>query len=400
MRVVMLNYGHLVPDPAAPEIGGAARQCLKLSAALVRQGVEVTILTNRRAWRAPASRTLEGVRVIQLNAAHAFFERPGLRRFGRWAFMLRTLAHLARHREDYDVIHAHSALITGFVAVLAGRWLGRKSVIKVMNSGVRNDIVRFRQDRTLPGARWMADYLIHCDRVITLNPLAYAELLELGYRPEQIARIPNGVEVHHLTPKTDYTARGPVRVMYAGRLEAIKGLEGLVAAFGRLPTTIPCELVLYGKGPLRERLAQQITALGLTGRVRLAGEVMEITAELLAADVFVLPSRAEGISNALLEAMAVGLPCLASAIPGNALLIQSEHNGLLTPPDDEAALAAALGRLVQAPDLRARLGRAARATVAQEFEIGQVARRYQQLYGELLGTAQALTPTPEAPPAA
>ena len=101
-------------------------------------------------------------------------------------------------------------------------------------------------------------------------------------------------------------------------------------------------------------------------------------------DCFVLPSLSEGMSNALLEAMATGLPCIASDIAGNNNLIRDRHNGILVPPKDELALAKALLELSQDEGLRQRLGQAARCTVEEQYSLHSVAQRYAALYQSLL----------------
>jgi glycosyltransferase involved in cell wall biosynthesis len=108
------------------------------------------------------------------------------------------------------------------------------------------------------------------------------------------------------------------------------------------------------------------------------------------ADAFVLPSRAEGISNALLEAMAVGVPVIASDVPGNTDVVEHEANGLLVEVDDPASLAAAILRLVDEPDLRERLRQEARRTVETRYSIGHVAERYVDLYRQLVSSPSAL----------
>jgi glycosyltransferase involved in cell wall biosynthesis len=390
MRIAMLTYGHLQPVVGAPQIGGAARQCLKLSKALRQQGAEVTILTNRLTWREPIWQKIEGVPVVYLNTWFPLLARRGLKRFRAHAFILRALLYLFQHRHDYEIVHAHSAMTAGFTAVVAARHLQKRSIIKVMNSGSRNDILRFREDKTLPGARYMAEYLLRCDRVITLNPLAYDELRALGFRSDQLELIPNGVEVAEIEAKATYAPADPIRVIFVGRLEEAKGLDILLKAvkiFADHDSVPECQLLLLGKGALKPQLQALAASLGISDRVHFAGEVAEVPVYLRQSDIFALPSRAEGISNALLEAMACGLPCIASDIPGNRALIRHEQNGLLVQPDDETALAEAFQRLAGDAGLQEQLGRAARRTTEEQFDISQIARRYLRLYQQFYETA-------------
>jgi glycosyltransferase involved in cell wall biosynthesis len=387
MRIVMLCYGHLEPTPYAPEVGGSARQCLKLSKALARQNVDVTILTNLLSWSDPAEKIIDGVRVVYLNTWRPVFDRKGLRRFCIYAYMVCALGYLWRHRDEYDVIHAHSALEPGFVGVLAGEWLTKRSIIKVMNSGPRNDIRRFRRDKTIWGTRAMADYLVHCDCVVALNSLARDELISFGFRPEQIELIPNGVQVEESETKTSYSSSDAIQLVFVGRLARAKGLDVLLRALELLTRQVPqpgYRLTILGKGALQQHLEEMAAAMGISDHVDFEGEVVDVGPYLSRSDIFILPSQAEGISNALLEAMAVGCPCIATDIPGNNSLIQHERNGLLVNQGDARELAAAIDRLATHPKLREQFGRAARETVEERFNISSIANRYIHLYDRLL----------------
>src|SRR5262249_36402224 len=146
-------------------------------------------------------------------------------------------------------------------------------------------------------------------------------------------------------------------------------------------------LVLVGDGPDRAALEAQAVALGIEERVHFTGAVADPAEYLRAADAFVLPSVAEGMSNSLLEAMATGLPCLASDIGGNTDLIESERTGLLVPPSDWNAWRGALTRVVEDRHLARRLGDAARARIDAEFSLTVVVDRYLALYRRLLESA-------------
>jgi glycosyltransferase involved in cell wall biosynthesis len=359
-----------------------------LSRALARQNVKVSIVGIRVSGRYPARACIDGVHMTFLNVWHSVFERRGFRRLGQYAFLLCALGFLARHRDEYDVIHAHSPKMPGFASVLAARRLGKKSVVKLMNSGPRNDFKRWRGEKTIWGSRAMADYLLNCDRIIALNDLAYRELTAFGFRTDQIALIPNGVEVDRFTAKTSYDIADATRVVFVGRLAQAKGLDVLLEALGRLNTQTPgkYQLTIVGKGSLREPLEATAETLGIAESVHFAGQVEDVSPFLSHSDVFVLPSRAEGISNALLEAMATGLPCIASDIPGNHALIQNGENGLLVESDNPQALAEAIHEMSIEPEQRIRLGQAARKTVESRSDIAVTAKQYIELYRKVLQT--------------
>jgi glycosyltransferase involved in cell wall biosynthesis len=150
-----------------------------------------------------------------------------------------------------------------------------------------------------------------------------------------------------------------------------------------------------GEGPERPALEAKVAALGLADAVELPGAVADPAQPLRAADLFVLPSREEGMSIALLEAMALGLPLVASSVPGNRRLVQDFKHGRLVPPDDPKALAGAIRDQWSHFDRAVHMGRAARSRVAQEFSINAVARRHLEHFRTIIATRGARLPGAE-----
>jgi glycosyltransferase involved in cell wall biosynthesis len=387
IRPVMIVRGQVLAEAGSGTIGGAERQTLKLSRALKGLGVQVKIVAVQTNQQRPRLHEVEGVPIDELKVLWRVFERKGLRRIGVYLYMLRLLLHLLKHRGEFNIIHAHSALTGAFISVLAGHWLEKRVIVKVMNSGHRNDLKRLRTSTGLIGASRMAEYIRGCDRIIALNQLAAAELREMGFVDEQIVHIPNGVEVDEIEPKVDYTLSKPVRLVYVGRLHKAKGIDKLLIALQSVWQRCPQQtwlLTLLGTGPLYSELLELAEELDVASLVHFQGQVQDVSPFLKESDVFVLPSRAEGISNALLEAMACGLPCVATDNAGNCTLISHEQDGLLVPVDDSEALAEAILRCADDKRLRERLGRNARATVESQYSIDSVAKRYASLYLQLV----------------
>jgi glycosyltransferase involved in cell wall biosynthesis len=131
--------------------------------------------------------------------------------------------------------------------------------------------------------------------------------------------------------------------------------------------------------------------LEISERVDFCGSTEQVFEYLQKADVFILPSRAEGLSNALLEAMACGLPVITSNIPANIEVIEHERNGLLFTVEDSKSLADAVTSLINSTELRERLGKAARQTVEKQYGLGTIADRYISLYQEMLSDRHNLT---------
>lgn len=216
---------------------------------------------------------------------------------------------------------------------------------------------------------------------VVANSQGLAALARQSAGQTPIRMIPNGVDTARFTPAEHREEGGPVHLVFVGRVVHQKGLDVLLAALSKLPAEAEYALTIVGDGPLRGALTEQAAALGVLPRMRFAGWAgREEMPELLRrADLFVFPSRDEGMPNAVLEAMAAGLPVVATRISGNEEVVVDGETGLLVPPDDPDALAGALAGLLTDAARRRRLGAAGRERVCREYSWRSVAERYAAL---------------------
>jgi glycosyltransferase involved in cell wall biosynthesis len=171
----------------------------------------------------------------------------------------------------------------------------------------------------------------------------------------------------------------------AGRLIKLKGIEYLLNAAAAVQAEFPALRVeIAGSGPQREALEQRAAALGIAGRIKFLGWVDNLSSVLPRWDIFVLPSLEEGFPIAALEAMATGLPVVASAVGGVPELVVDGETGWLVPPGDVARLAARLQPLLRDPEQRRSMGAAAAARVRDHFSLAQMTENFSNLYDELL----------------
>lgn len=179
-------------------------------------------------------------------------------------------------------------------------------------------------------------------------------------------------------------AVGRRRLVAMGRLVPLKGYGRLIDVFARLAPHFPqWDLVIWGEGPQRDALERQAAACGLQQRVQLPGRTATPWSELLAADLFVLTSEVEGFPNALIEAMALGLPCVSVDCPsGPAEITRKGQDALLVPLNDEAALENALAALMRDAGLRERLGKEGARSVRERYGLEQVLARWDTLFRE------------------
>jgi len=174
-------------------------------------------------------------------------------------------------------------------------------------------------------------------------------------------------------------------IVTVARLSYEKGLEVLVEAAALVSSEFPnARFLIVGEGPAAGSLAEQIAQLDLKGVVHLAGFHQDVPSILSAADLFVLPSHMEGLPNAVLEAFAAGLPVVASAVGGLPEAVEHERTGLLVPPGDAPALAAAVCRLLREPQFARLVARQGSQAAREKFSLQRVARIYAALYEELV----------------
>jgi len=229
----------------------------------------------------------------------------------------------------------------------------------------------------------------------------------VGVAPGRITRICNGVDSDRFQPAANGRAELPVPgfapvdsaaapgaaapaivIGTVGRMQAIKDQLTLAQAFVQLVRTTPAgprlRLALIGEGPLRADIAALLEQAGVMAQVWLPGARNDVPALLPALDIFVLPSRGEGISNTILEAMACGLPVVATRVGGNSELLVDGETGVLVAPGDPTALAAAIRGYVDDPDRRQAHGSAARQRIEQHFSIHSMVAAYTALYDAVL----------------
>lgn len=272
-----------------------------------------------------------------------------------------------------------------FHANIPGRLLGRLAGIPIVVSSERTmgqeARWRYRLDRlTAPLA----------DRVVCVSqPVADFAVRNVGLPAHKIAVIPNGLDLQAFEGlPTRQEARaalglpaGQPLVGVVARLTPVKRLDVLLQALAALPEA---GAVLVGDGPQRAQLEALSRELGLADRVHLAGHQDDVRPWLAALDVFALSSDWEGLPNAVLEAMAAGLPVVATAVGGTPEVVVNGATGLLVPPNNPPTLAQAIAALLRDPELGGRMGKAGRERVAQHFSVEQMVRQTERLYEELL----------------
>jgi glycosyltransferase involved in cell wall biosynthesis len=313
-----------------------------------------------------------------------------------WAFPVgrgslpSTILALARRlrAEEVDLVHAHD-FKTDALGLAAGRLAG-KPVVTTLHGYIAVS-GKSRLYRALD--HWL---LARMKRVIAVSEAMASDLRARGVPSERLRVIRNGIRADRypygsrsgaldaLMP----VAPGRRIIGHVGRLSPEKGqalaIRALPAILSRVPGAF---LVLAGAGPDEERLRRLVTELSLEGRVHFLGHRDDVTQVFAALDLLVLSSDTEGLPNVVLEAMALGVPVVATAVGGTPELVTDGLTGRLVPKGDEAALASAVVEALLAPDRSRAMALEARRLVEDRFVMEALVRETHRLYREILGVA-------------
>jgi len=367
-----IQIAHVVP--LAARIGGYERQALLLASAQADRGIFASIITHSPDARQLRS-CLDGVTI------HAV----------KWSLGRASVRAIDRAIAGASVLHVHAIDPFSAAVVARGRCRGIPSLVKMATQGdaahfanpsanppevaVRRlfEPWRLARQQRLMGAAWSV--IRQCERFIALSHAIEEELHEVGIEPGRIIRIPNAVSIPDSPIEIRQQAR---RAIYVGRLEERKRVGDLLAALTIVrEVRSDAELHIVGEGSSRSGLESRPTAAIFHGRVTDPHTLMA------AADVFIFPSEREGCPNALLEAAAAGLPCIATSIPGIVDWFD-ETMMVLAPPARPDLLAQAWMELWSDAARRKALANAARRRVASIAGVDVMLDRYADIYRILM----------------
>lgn len=351
-------------DPERNFAGGES-QVMGLTLTLLRAGHQAELMCDPAGelWRRAIA---AGVRCHPLRVRNSIDAAAGWR--------LRRRLRIDR----YDVLHFHTARAHALAPFARGR--ARALVVTRRMDYPPNRIF----------ARWLFNRAV--DGVAAISPAVAKALAGAGVARERIAIIPSGVDCARFRPPTGEERRaarrrhglddGELAIGAIGALAPRKGHRDLVDAVARLPAHTAIRCLIAGEGALRKALAAQIERLGVGHQVRLCGPLTDARELLWALDIFAMPSLQEGLGVAALEALACGLPVIASRTGGMIDLLGESRAGILIPPGNPDALAEALAALAEAPARRTEIGAAGRARVETHFTMEAMAGLTLALYRE------------------
>jgi len=366
--LLLLNYEF------PPLGGGAANATLFLGRALSDLGHRVTVITSALGSNAE-SRIEHGISVHRLRTGRASPDRGTVAEMCRYILAASRRSPAIARSAQCEAAIAFFSIPSGVVA----RWLllrlGLHYIVSLRGSDVPG------HDRTLDRqhslTRPLRRAILRRAGAIVANSDSLAATSRAA-DPFPVHVIANGVDCERFYPAIASIPKTPFRLLFVGRVHREKNLGSVIA---QLPALPDIELLVAGDGAQRPELAELAATLGVAGRVRWLGwQQKDALPELYRkADALVNPSLYEGSPNVVLEAMASGLPTIASDTPGNRSVVREGENGLLFPLDEPAALRAALARLVLDPKLARKLGEAGRTRALAEFSWRRAAESYLEL---------------------
>jgi glycosyltransferase involved in cell wall biosynthesis len=354
-----------------PHVGGAEQQLASLAPLLKNKGVDLHIITRRY----PGLKRFEQINGIPVYRTAVFPMKviTSMLYIGLGANAIRKIKP--------DIIHAHGLLSPTSTAIAAKQFTGTPVVSKSLRGGIKGDLMRLLNKPL--GDRRIKSYQKNVDAFIVISNEIKKELIKAGVPGEKCCFIPNGVDIGKYRPvldkqnlKKQLGLSAKEIVLFVGRLEPEKQVDKLIEIWPLVRNEHPeAELVILGTGSQYE-LLKKSSGPGM----RFMGLIDDVLDYYRAADLFILPSVGEGLSNALLEAMAVGLPAIASRVGGTTDVITDGETGLLFTPNDSVALLEKILYLFGDKRLRNKIAKAGRKYVINNYSLSTTAEKLYRLY--------------------
>ena len=350
-----------------------------------KREAENTFFVKAQGWRGALAALLYWCLQSPATLYHTL--RLGLRlgKGGSWFYGLAYVAEAAlvarwMRQRRLQVLHVHFGNASATVGVLVKRLIGCHLSYTIHGPDEFDDV---------PGQH-LALKMAQANDVVCISQFAKGQLMRIS-QPDhwaklQVCRL--GVDPAQFSYAERATAKATVELLCVGRLSSAKAQVLLVQACAQLRDEgLEFNLTLVGDGPDRGRIERAIAELALGERIHITGSLNQaaVRAHFAHADIFVLPSLAEGIPVVLMEAMASGIPCVSTRITGIPELIRNGDDGLLVTPSDADELAAALARLMDDSPLRQYLARSGRARVQEKYNLERNAERLGCIFETRLG---------------
>ena len=417
-----------------PFVGGAETRTAKQAQQLQALGHKVIIVTPQHLKESPKTEIIDGVPVFRVGGS---FARNGRLRVGRLAHIpndILMFLQLWRMRQHYDILHNMQTSPLSAAVMLIGKLTKKPYIVSIPSTGPTkilghneallmadtleiqdNALLKVDYDdtnagdtmsmgKTALGGSLILSFLQKSPAIYhILSQRTRGYMIDNGFRADNIVHIPNGIDIDKYTPdpqRRPDPAQPERTILCVARLQYPKGIDILLHAWKRMLSepdawraTIRPRLQIAGTGDLEGQLKWMASELGIAESVEFLGSRTDVIPLLQQSWGFVLPSRWEGMPNALLEAMGCGIPSIATRVSGSEDILQDGVNGLLVDPEQPAQLALALHRLLADTPLALKLAEEGRATVVRDYQLIHITHQFEDLYRKALQQADQISPS-------
>lgn len=402
-----------------PHIGGNETQAMNLALQLIEQGVEVLVITARHDKTLPKFEQYQGINIYRVrylslyklarniltsiksklhktpaeatdspdssNTAQVSAARNMFRRVNKlveeYTFMWSATSSMRKNQDKFDLIHSQMLLNYGYMALRAGGKLHKAVLIKDATLGGLS-LVELQ-----PFVDKKRELLRTKGNFVAISSMIAENFKTQGIKDNQIFKITNGIDISGIEKKDNFEAEANT-VLFAGNFwqGEIKGLDVLIRAIGLVVQTNPSvKLRIAGKG--NENIYKALAIrYGCANNVEFLGQVKNMDPEYRRNAIFVLPSRQEGMSNSVLEAMSYGMPCIVTDVSGVRDQIDNGTEGLIVPVENFTAMADAMRFMLNNPQQARQMGQKAKIKVIEKFDMRVVTQQIINVYQNLIAT--------------
>ncbi|GAC1375831.1 MAG: hypothetical protein PVSMB5_38280 [Ktedonobacteraceae bacterium] len=418
-----------------PVVGGAESRAIKQAYQLRELGHEVMVITLRHQKEWDKLENMDGITIMRIGGIYTRQGTLRLGRLGHFPFDFLLLIKLWQLRKQYDILHSLQISTLSGVAALVSKLTGKPLIISIASSGpgkvqtqedavlmadtlaeshsdlsflkiAFDDIVASGLDaleKTAIGGKLILNYIKKSDAYYhILSSRSRQYLTSHGFRADRIVRIPNGIDTSKFYPEPERRpdpARAERDIVCVARMSFPKGIDVLLHSWYRMlrepaewRAQLKPRLLIAGSGELQEPIERIAHELGLDESVVFLGLTKNVIPLVQGAWGFVLPSRWEGMPNALLEAMACEVPCISTRVSGSEDIIEDGVNGLLVEPEQPAELAVALRRVIEDTAFAQQIAHAGLETVRRDYLLPHVTEQMLELYDKALGRGKTVEP--------
>jgi glycosyltransferase involved in cell wall biosynthesis len=359
-----------------PRLGGAEKQLAAVCGGLRMNGHNPVIVTRRY-------KGMSQYEVINGTPVHRV-PAPKPKQLAAFCFLIFGFLRIVKIKPD--IVHAHELLSPSDLSILASKWLKIPMVVKVLRGGWMGDVYKLNHRKL--GRLRLKRLKKFTDAFVYISEEIKAELMAVGINEENCDFIPNGVDTTFYKPVEKELVNGlrsrlhlpdGFLALYSGRLASEKGLHWLLTVWKEFTQKVEASLVIVGSGEEEDRLRSCST-----GSVIFTGRVTEPLSYYQASDVFILPSKTEGLSNSMLEAMASGLPVIAANVGAAPEVISQKISGVLIAPDNSNELLKALYALAADREARQMMGIEGMKSIQKKYPLDNTVNSLITLYFRLL----------------